>query len=205
MLEGLSQTMERISQIRMLLGLDKQPYLNNNKTPESFETILANEIKKNNAVTGVDDSSEEKEPMKEEGLSETLCRQSQLSLDSIRTIAMTYGLDPNLVLAVAKAESSFNPKVVSSAGAIGLMQLMPDTAREVGVNPYDPVENIIGGIKYLKKMLDLFDHNPVSALAAYNAGPARVKESEGEFPFAETRDYVEKVLGYYREFSQNQK
>lgn len=202
MLEGLSQTMERISQIRMLLGLDKQLYLNN-AAPETFETILANEIKKNKA--GVDDSSQGKEPIERQDLPMPLCRQSQLSLDSIRTIAMTYGLDPNLVLAVAKAESSFNPKVVSSAGAIGLMQLMPDTAREVGVNPYDPVENIIGGIKYLKKMLDLFDHNPVSALAAYNAGPARVKESEGEFPFAETRDYVEKVLRYYREFSQNQK
>ncbi len=116
-----------------------------------------------------------------------------------------FRLDVALVKAVIKVESDFDPKVVSSKGAQGLMQLMPATAREMGVSdPFDPGQSIYGGTYYLRQMLDTFNSNLDYALAAYNAGPTAVHRYGGIPPYDETRNYVlqvKKYLDYYQRFN----
>lgn len=113
--------------------------------------------------------------------------------------AKKYGVDPRLVSAVAETESNYRPDAVSSAGAVGVMQLMPETASSLGVqNIYDPSQNIDGGVKYLKEMLSDFNGDVRKAVAAYNAGPQAVKEYNGVPPYAETQNYVNKVLDLYQ-------
>lgn len=120
------------------------------------------------------------------------------SMDAIfDEAARTYGISVDLIKAVAKAESSFNPNAVSKAGAIGVMQLMPATARSLGVtDPYDARQNIMGGAKYLKENLDRFNGNVNLALAAYNAGPNSVQKYGGIPPYKETQNYVKTVTSY---------
>ena len=119
----------------------------------------------------------------------------------VRGAAQRYGVDPCLVQAVIKAESNFNCLAVSRKGAQGLMQLMPGTCRDMRVrDPFNPRENILGGTRYLRKMLDIFDGDLKLALAAYNSGPERVKEL-GRVPrIPETINYVDRVLRHYRKF-----
>jgi len=116
--------------------------------------------------------------------------------------AQQFDLDKALIKAVIKVESDFDPQVVSHKGAQGLMQLMPGTARELGVsNPLNPADSIYGGSFYLRKMLNSFGSNLDLALAAYNAGPNTVRKYGGIPPYAETRNYVKRVrhyLDYYR-------
>ena len=116
----------------------------------------------------------------------------------VQQAAREYNVDPRLVSAVAQTESGGDQSAVSPAGAIGVMQLMPDTAASLGVNPYDEKQNVEGGAKYLREMLDAFGGDVRKAVAAYNAGPAAVKAYGGVPPYRETQDYVSKVLDLYR-------
>lgn len=116
----------------------------------------------------------------------------------IRNAAERYGLDPELIRAIIKVESSFNPYAVSEKGAMGLMQLMPETAKEMNVAaPFEAGENIMGGSRYLRKMLNLFDGDLRLGLAAYNAGPSRVLENGAIPKIPETEQYVKKVMREY--------
>src|SRR5690242_8341005 len=115
--------------------------------------------------------------------------------------AKQHHLQPALLFAVMKAESSFNPVVVSKAGAVGLMQLVPETAMRHGVrNLYDTDENVAGGARHLRYLLDRFHGNTRLALAAYNAGERKVDRYGKIPPYKETRHYVQKVLSYYRDY-----
>lgn len=118
--------------------------------------------------------------------------------DLIMQTAVEHGVDPQLVRAIAVAESDMNQNEISPVGAIGVMQLMPETAQALGVNPYDVNENVLGGTIYLKQMLDTFDGNVPLAVAAYNAGPNAVKRYGGIPPYAETQNYVGRVMDMFQ-------
>ena len=112
----------------------------------------------------------------------------------IAEAARVYDMDANLIHAVMQAESAFHPYAVSRAGAEGLMQLMPELSDEMGVgDAFDPRENIMGGVRYLKRLLDYHDGNLDLALASYNAGPGNVSRYKGVPPFRETRNYVKTI------------
>lgn len=114
--------------------------------------------------------------------------------DIIREAAAEYELDPDLIRAVMQTESAFDPLVVSRAGAEGLMQLMPELAAEMGVtDSFDPRENIMGGVRYLRRLLDVYDGDLSLALAGYNAGPGNVERYGGVPPFPETLKYVQTI------------
>ncbi len=117
----------------------------------------------------------------------------------IRQAARRYGVDERLVRAVVRAESNFNPRAVSRAGAKGLMQLMDATARRYGVqDPFDPAQNLEAGVRYLHGLLHQFHGDVRLALAAYNAGPAAVQHYDGVPPYHETRAYVSKMMAELR-------
>jgi soluble lytic murein transglycosylase-like protein len=123
----------------------------------------------------------------------------------ITQAAQRNGLDPAILHGLIQQESDFNPSSQSSAGAAGLTQLMPGTASAMGVsNPLDPAQSIEGGARYLGQLMSEFGGNTTDALAAYNAGPGAVKQYGGVPPYAETQDYVTKVLGYANAYRQSQ-
>jgi hypothetical protein len=118
--------------------------------------------------------------------------------DIIIRASRRYKVEPEIIKAIIRAESSFNPKAISNKGAMGLMQLMPTTAEELGVkDAFNPEHNINGGVRYYKKLLRRYKGNVKLALAAYNAGLLRVKQYKGVPPFKATRIYIEKVIKYY--------
>ena len=115
----------------------------------------------------------------------------------IEAAARRYGVESDLVKAIATAESNMNQEARSYVGAIGVMQLMPETAGSLGVDPYDEKQNIEGGAHYIRQMLDKFNGNVKYAIAAYNAGPGAVQKYGGIPPYSETQNYVGRVMDFY--------
>ena len=142
-------------------------------------------------------------PSASECFSDILSEKSSISeyMDSIfQKASAQYDVPANLLKAVAKAESSFNPKAVSGSGAAGVMQLMPKTAEYLGVKDiFDAEQNIMGGAKYLSELIKKYDGNTALALAAYNAGSGNVAKYGGIPPFNETKNYISKVMSYTKE------
>lgn len=138
------------------------------------------------------------------GMSSTTTTQSGNLEDIVKAYANKNDLQVNLVRAVIEAESAWDSKALSSVGAMGLMQLMPGTAKTLGVqDAFDPEQNIAGGTKYLKMMLDKFDGDVELALAAYNAGPGAVEKYKGIPPYDETINYVDNVMLIYESYEEN--
>ena len=135
---------------------------------------------------------------------QTVMKSRLLNHTSFRRIifskSMKYKIEPSLVSALIKVESNWDHKAISHRGAKGLMQLMPSTAKDMNVNnPFNPEENIEGGMKYLRYLLDKFDGDITLALAAYNAGPGKIQKYKGMPPILETKQYVERILSIYND------
>lgn len=199
-LSGVEAIQARISEIQRRFGIEGPVP----GTAVGFQRALDAELKKNDGATppqttGVGATAKtDAAKMTPSGASTQLSSASNETTRFIQEAAAKYGLDSRLVAAVAEAESSGNQSEVSDVGAVGVMQLMPDTAAALGVNPYDEKQNIEGGAHYLKQMLDTFGGDMKKAIAAYNAGPQAVKDYDGVPPYAETQNYVNKVLDLYR-------
>ena len=196
-LSGVKQIQARIAEI------EGQFSLQNQQLPGmDFASKLQQEIDKN--VTSAASKAHAAQRVRETSAAEhtTAAVQERFANPElarvIHSAAQKYAVDPKLVSAVAEVESGGDQNAVSPAGAVGVMQLMPDTAAGLGINPYDMKSNVEGGAKYLREMLDTFDGDVKKAVAAYNAGPNAVKAYGGVPPYAETQNYVTSVLDIYR-------
>lgn len=185
---GLNEVRQRISNIEARFGI-------NTGTAGAFQKDLSAAM----TSQGASRQSADKTAAAGKGKTASNLASTDGALGSmIKTAAAKYNVDARLVSAVAETESGGNQDSVSSAGAIGVMQLMPDTAAALGVNPYEESQNIEGGTKYLRQMLDTFGGDVRKAVAAYNAGSQAVKDYNGVPPYKETQNYVDKVLDLYQ-------
>lgn len=181
-MDGLVKVMQRMTAIEQRFGISSSNY------SSSINGDFANALQQ---------AKEAQDPaeVKTERKAKIYDSSEQEIVKMLQFSAKQHGVDPNLAIAVAKNESSFSANALSPAGAIGVMQLMPDTARGIGVkDPYDPRQNIDGGVRYLKQLLQSFGGNVEKAVAAYNAGPQAVNSYGGVPPYAETQNYVRKVM-----------
>lgn len=179
-----------------------------NSVESDFKKILdaKQQIEKPEPKEDSDESLGEISEIIEEELKEAVNLKSKMDLKSqsanidelIETYSEKYGIDSDFIKAIIKQESGFNPNATSKKGAMGLMQLMPKTAQALGViDAYNPGQNIEGGVKYLKSLLDKYGNNRELALAAYNAGPGAIKKYGGIPPYKETQNYVNKIMNTY--------
>ncbi len=188
----------------MTMTVDKvssygSPYVQKkNVTGETTITPFSEVIKQETEVVKKTEKSQTAETSQKASSSENFSVNVPKSLEDIfRRASEKYGVSYDFLTAVAKAESNFNPQAVSSAGAQGVMQLMPETARDLGVkDAFDPEQNIMGAAKLLAAHLKKFDGNTTLAAAAYNAGSGRVLQYGGVPPFEETQNYVKKIAKY---------
>lgn len=175
-----------------------------NNVPENKSII--NELSKNDILNAFKEDNEnlEEETLPIEGIDLNL--KDKISLDGksadinniIETLSDKYNVDSNFIKAIIQQESGFNTNAKSKKGAMGLMQLMPATAKSLGIkDAYNPYENIEGGVKYFKGLLDRFNNDEKLALAAYNAGPNTVKRYGGIPPYKETQNYVNSIMSAY--------
>jgi soluble lytic murein transglycosylase-like protein len=198
----------RVTQLEAMLGLSPagapvgtpQTTTGTTGTPGSFAAQLA-------SVTGSTPTAATTDPSATAGATTATGATGAPGANTpyaaeIDAAAAKYNVDPALLRALIRQESNFNAKATSPAGARGLTQLMPGTAAALGVDPSVPAQAIEGGAKYLRQQLDKFGNDPAKALAAYNAGPGAVQRYGGVPPYAETQNYVRKVLAYAAEYRQ---
>ena len=194
-IEGLNNVIHRIDELNQRFGLATSPYNKMAERPEAVQRLQNGQ----QAVQGGSFAGELAGAMKAAGVQEGAGLNIPGDTNSmIAAAARKYNVDLRLAAAVAQTESGGNQEAVSPAGAIGVMQLMPETAAGLGVNPYDKQQNIEGGVKYLRQMMDTFGGDVQKAVAAYNAGPQAVRDYNGIPPYRETQNYVNKVLDIYR-------
>jgi len=190
-IEGLQGALARINDIKSRIEELNPNSAETQSTASVFGQVLNNALQIKGE--GENDSPEEIPALR-------LQRNSQFD-ELIQQQSQTAEIDPSLVKAVIRQESGFNPKAVSHVGAQGLMQLMPGTASGLGVtDSFNPEQNVAGGAKYLKNLLNKYDQSVPMALAAYNAGPGAVDKYHGVPPYKETQNYVKNVMKSYRNY-----
>ena len=202
-LSGVRQIQARIAEIEGQFALPKQELPGMDfaaKLQQEIGRSAAAAAGKAHAAERVQQSAEASAPahVRQASAADRTALADPVLAQTIHNAAQKYGIDPKLVSAVAEVESGGRQEAVSPAGAVGVMQLMPETAAGLGVDPYNMESNIEGGTKYLREMLDTFGGDVKKAVAAYNAGPSAVKAYGGVPPYAETENYVNSVLDIYR-------
>lgn len=198
---------EQIAQLLAVYLLQTAYASSNEQTGMMFGAILDKMLESQNTLSGQAYQNNSENSTEVLDNIKNIIKESPEDLDgAIKEVSRKYGVEEELIRAVIKQESGFNQNAISKAGAIGLMQLMPSTAKSLGVNPYDALENLDGGTRYLRNLLNSFSGNKALALAAYNGGIGRMKklgvdtvEEISKMP-TETRNYVNKVLKNYEQY-----